>query len=246
MTGIARAFVLALQSRPRDIDPESFLSSASRKSMRPGEIAASIDLIRSYLETPEYTVQEAGEGTAAEVTMDPRPRRVRIRLVSEGGEWRVDLPGTLEALRSEYPDDFAVWHERWQSQVCRDNLRNLGISLMLYAADYGERFPTAANWCSGAWRYIEHRDAEMIECPASAEPYAYAFNAYLSHRHLGAVADPAGTVMLFESSLGLKDAADHGESLCDPPRHPGGNNFGYVDGHAAAQTTPQQFALAGR
>ena len=245
MTGVAREFILAVQSRPRDVDPESFLSSASRKSMRPGEITASIDLIRSCLETPDYRLEDVEAGAAAEVIADPGPRKVRIRLVSEGAEWRVDLPRTLEALRSEYPDDFRVWHERSESQVCRENLRNLGISLMMYVADHDERFPIASNWCTGCWRYIEHRDAEMIECPASAAPYAYAFNAYLSGRHFGVGADPAGTVMFFESSLGLKDGADHGESLCEPPRHPGGNNFGYVDGHTSARTTPQRFGLEG-
>lgn len=244
-TSVAREFILAVQSRPRDVDPESFLSSASGKSMRPGEITAAIDLVRSYLETPDYTLRDVEVGPAVEVIVSPRPRRVRIRLVSEGGEWRVDLPGTLEALQSEYPDDFGVWHRRSQSQVCRQNLRNLGISLMMYVGDHDEKFPSAANWCTACWGHIERRDAEMIECPASAEPYAYAFNAYLSGRHLGAVADPADTVMFFESSLGVKDAADHGESLCDPPRHPDGNNFAYVDGHTSARTTPQRFGLDG-
>jgi prepilin-type processing-associated H-X9-DG protein len=127
------------------------------------------------------------------------------------------------------------------SQQCRTNLKMLCLALLMYSSDYDGPFPIASQWCDSVYPYLKNE--KVFCCPAASAGYGYSLNRGLDRSHLKAVYSPATTVMVFDSSAGAKNASDLGQSLCRPPRHPDGNNFGYVDGHAVAQTSPQQFAV---
>ena len=67
--------------------------------------------------------------------------------------------------------------------------------------------------------------------PAS-QAYSYAYNRNLSHQGLAVVMYPSSLVVLFESTKGVKNASDIGESVPHPGRHEGGTDYAYADGSA--------------
>jgi prepilin-type processing-associated H-X9-DG protein len=73
-------------------------------------------------------------------------------------------------------------------------------------------------------------------CPAvhpfSLSAFGYAFNSNLSGKKVTAIANPAATPMLYDSTNLARNASDPVTSLPEPPRHGAGNNLGYADGHA--------------
>lgn len=170
----------------------------------------------------------AGEATRPDAggRLPPRPSRPPDAPAS---------PDASAAPAADQPDEL--------SQQCRTNLKMLCLALLMYCSDYDGQFPIASQWCDSAYPYLKNE--KVFRCPAASASYGYGLNRGLDRGRLEAVYSPATTVMVFDSSAGTKNASDLGQSLCRPPRHPDGSNFGYVDGHADAQTTPQQFALQG-
>jgi len=115
--------------------------------------------------------------------------------------------------------------------VCLTNVKNVSLGLLMYMSDWNEICPDSANWCETLDEYIKNR--EVLVCPdAPKQDCGYAYNAALSDLHLAAVADPTNTVALFESDRGWNAAGDPAALLPIEPRHLGGDNFGYLDGHA--------------
>jgi len=114
--------------------------------------------------------------------------------------------------------------------ICLTNVKQVSLGLLMYTSDWNDICPNSANWCETVDEYIKNRDA--LVCPdARNHDCGYAYNAALSDLHLSAVDDPADTVALFESDRGW-NAAGGSELLPMEPRHLGGDNFGYLDGHA--------------
>lgn len=124
---------------------------------------------------------------------------------------------------------------------CRSNMKQLGLGLMMYVCDYDERHPPAGKWCDVIAPYLKNES--LHRCPADDSDHSYAINSTLGLCPWAEVRVPAATILLFESSTGKRNAADAGDSLCDPPRHAEGNNFTYVDGHVALAEGAQDFAL---
>jgi prepilin-type processing-associated H-X9-DG protein len=116
--------------------------------------------------------------------------------------------------------------------------------------DYGERLPPAGRWCDAVYLYVKNPD--LFRCPEDRRgvAYSYALNANLGGRKLETIRDPAEVILLFDSSQGVKNAADVGQSLRSHPEgkpryrffgmqgivvqsraHYGGCNFAFLDGH---------------
>ncbi|NLO05451.1 MAG: hypothetical protein GX131_06425 [candidate division WS1 bacterium] len=121
------------------------------------------------------------------------------------------------------------------ANVCRANLRQLALAVLMYCQDYDERFPPADRWCSVTYPYTRNR--EIHHCPEDDTPFSYAFNYKLSRQTLSAVERPAETIGLYESEIGKGDAFDWpdypGSSIPDPARHRGGNYYAFIDGHVS-------------
>jgi prepilin-type processing-associated H-X9-DG protein len=117
---------------------------------------------------------------------------------------------------------------------CLNNVKQLGLAELMYASDYDELYPPANRWCDATYPYI--KSWELHHCPADTAAFSYAMNHKLSRVSLSKVAEPMHTICLYESSTGRKNECDQhgspGDSVPVPPRHQGGNNFGFVDGHA--------------
>ena len=113
---------------------------------------------------------------------------------------------------------------------CLSNVMNLSLALQMYLYDYDDHLPATTDWCDVlVGPYVGNPDAFV--CPAASDlPCGYAFNASLASVSTADVYDPGQTVAFFESDRGW-NAAGGPELLPAEPRHLGGYNFGYPDGH---------------
>jgi uncharacterized membrane protein len=116
--------------------------------------------------------------------------------------------------------------------TCLAHMKDLAVATQMYLEDYDNRFPPAAEWCESLKEYARSR-TEVFHCPAARNlECAYAYNATLSARMYDQLADAARLPVVFESDRGWEAAG--GPELVPPePRHFGGDNLGFADGHAA-------------
>jgi len=121
-------------------------------------------------------------------------------------------------------------NESAHKMECMTNVRNLAIAMNMYACDY-DGFPTPADrWNESLDEYVGNRSA--LTCPKSPQSRsACAFVSVLSTAGVEAVSDPSRQISIFESDAGW-NAAGGKELLPRTPRHLGGDNYGFVDGHA--------------
>lgn len=96
------------------------------------------------------------------------------------------------------------------------NLKQLAIALQMYTQDNEERFPSAKTWREDLRNTYSAGD--NLVHPVTKRPYLY--NVALSNKDLGAIQNPAITVMVYEAS-------------CWPD---GKRYVGFVDGHVAKLT----------
>jgi len=131
------------------------------------------------------------------------------------------VAGTLVARgRARSPADGA-------SRACLINVRHLASALQMYANDNSGALPHWQAWSPAAFGYL--KDVRALQCPAAPTEPGYAYNALL-----GGV--PADRVSLPEECAMLWDAGALGPSIgltTSAPRHHGGDNYAFVDGHAA-------------
>jgi prepilin-type processing-associated H-X9-DG protein len=109
--------------------------------------------------------------------------------------------------------------------------------MLMYSQDYDEILPAANRWMDLTSPY---RKSELsLHCPSAAQSstdlYGYSYNRGVSGHSLATVADPRTTIMNYDSSNLARNASDPISTLPNPGRHTGGNNTGYVDGHAKYQ-----------
>ena len=136
---------------------------------------------------------------------------------------------------------WVVWtwsgHEGWLLRephpappVCLSTVNNISLGFQMYVADNDDRFPPSSDWSDRLSEYVKNRDvfrcnkADGLEC-------SFAYNTSLSGASLADIADPSQVVVIFESDRGW-NAAGGSELLPDEPRHLGGDNYGFADGHA--------------
>jgi len=124
---------------------------------------------------------------------------------------------------------------------CHVNMRRMASALHMYVADYDDRYPPVGKWCDVLSPYMPDRSIDS--CPANPSEYSYAINLNLDGRRSAGLQGWFTTVTFFESSAGRPNAADAGDTLCDPPRHAEGNNYAYADGHVAPALGPQSFTV---
>lgn len=187
---------------------------------------------------------EATEDSAV-VTVDPQPVSFVLKKVED--TWKIDLEATLDGLPEDLREVVEPSEEmmeaatkRAQTSSCLSNLKQLGLAAMMYAQDHDETLPDADEWMDQIEPY--HKNEELLKCPAAPDlEYGYAMNANLSGLKLAEVKSPADTVLLFDSTLGTRNAKCTGVSIPDPARHQGGNNFVFADGHASTESGTPNF-----
>lgn len=119
---------------------------------------------------------------------------------------------------------------------CISHLKQLGYGMFAYSDDNNGRLPKAANWCDAIKRYVRSSNdrpvTEVFTCPAlpSGKVGGYALNSALDAAKMPKTGLLVHLVMGFESDPGWNV---HGgrEKLPAVPRHMGGSNFVFADGH---------------
>jgi len=115
-----------------------------------------------------------------------------------------------------------------QQTSCLANVKQLDLAALMYCQDYNATWVMSHNWCDAIYPYIKNQSVYV--CPTVPQmPCGYACNAHLNGVLLKKLTRPSETVAFYDALGGWNLSGDL--SLVDP-RHNGGANVGYVDGHA--------------
>ncbi len=127
------------------------------------------------------------------------------------------------------PPLYAKDHLKAQQVICLARLHDLARALRIYLSDYEGAYPPASSWCNAAKPYLG--SATTFACPSVPE-LACGFAANSRLAVLGRPDLSAGptVVTIFESDRGW-DAYGWQETLPIRPRHLGGDNYAFADGH---------------
>lgn len=149
-----------------------------------------------------------------------------------GGALRLDLMQTME--QTDKPG-LEKSREKAQQLSSLSNLRQIGLMLIVYAQEHGNRLPNADTWTDDILaqrKDVKDFQADMVFRDPSVPggQWNYAFNRTLSGVKLTDLKDAANVVMVFESTANVKNAADEGASVPRPGRHGGGTTYVFADG----------------
>ena len=115
---------------------------------------------------------------------------------------------------------------------CLSNLKQIGIAISLYQEDYDSQLPPlGSDWNSTLESYT--KTSVIFHCPiVESSKYAtYAFNNKIAGINVKNTSNPKELIAIFESNPG-KNLFGSSELLQKYPRHSGGDNYGFLDGHA--------------
>ncbi len=165
----------------------------------------------------------------------------------------------LPSYQKTSSHDFEAMRNHAQDITSLSNLRQIGLALVMYPEAHEGRLPDADAWVDALlpwWKKTAQPDGSMFDPvllfrdPSAPEGqrWNYAFNRALSGVKLADITNPGATVMLFESTTGIKNAADTGQSLPHPGRHAGGDYYVFASGHAQwfADGTKLSYRLDGK
>ncbi len=125
---------------------------------------------------------------------------------------------------------FAKAREKARQTSCCSNMKQLSMSLLMYSQDHNDKFPTGANWNQAIRPYMPKNNS-ILACPTTGCPDpAYALSANVSGKKAASFKEPFQAVALFECEPGANRAGGP-ELLPIEPRHSGGENYAFVDGH---------------
>ena len=154
----------------------------------------------------------------------------------------------MQSLRWTSPEMFAAAAQNAKRVLSQNNLKQIGLGIIQYEQDHDEIAPDAARWCDEILPYVGNKGVFRDPSAPASRPYNYAYNRALSHQSLAAMEMPAQTVMAFESTAGVKNASDTGQSVPRPGRYSGGSDYLFADGHVKwfKDGTKLSFELSGK
>jgi prepilin-type N-terminal cleavage/methylation domain-containing protein/prepilin-type processing-associated H-X9-DG protein len=137
---------------------------------------------------------------------------------------------------------FARAREKARQTSCLSNLKEIGLSALMYAQDYDERwvryrYPNPYFWPDKLQAYI--KNTQILRCPSRTQRWAYGMNYHHLHGWMIAKVEfPSEHLAFCDNQNQLAScSAPHGFSPTytpglDPLPHNGGINIVFVDGHA--------------
>ncbi len=146
-----------------------------------------------------------------------------------------------------FPYDHYLHTHKSRSIACLSNMKQLGLSTLMYAQDYDEHFPPAAKWMTLTIPYTHPQvNNTLFRCPTALDeaPKAlasYAMDSRLSGLSEKKIKEPTNRVLLYDSTRTDWDATDPGQTFAT--RHDKKGNVTFADGHAK-QVSREQFAAA--
>lgn len=116
-----------------------------------------------------------------------------------------------------------------QRVVCISNMKQLGLSMIMYATDHNNVLPSCGKWCDEVKPYHGQSADKVMRCPvAKNATCTYAMNKNINT--LANIKSPATMVLLFESKAGCNQGG--GTELVSTANHGGkGFNVVFCDGH---------------
>jgi prepilin-type processing-associated H-X9-DG protein len=194
---------------------------------------------------PAAAPQPAGDKTT--ITFQGSP--LHFVMTQANGRWKVDAAATLagfpEGVRkllepAAAGPEGAPADEKAAQNTCLSHLKQLDLGAIMFASDHDQNWPDADKWTDEIMPYIKNE--QILRCPAAPGlECAYALNRVMAGRNDADVALPAEIITFFESNLGHRNATGTLADVADPPRHNGGNNYAFADGHVKwSATVPPQ------
>ncbi len=153
---------------------------------------------------------------------------------------------------------FSKAREKARQTTCLSNVKQIGMSMLMYAEDYDERYmvvdhAAGYDWFEPLYPYVKNR--QIFRCPSyragAGEPESdYVINGLFAHgASMAQIDDTAGQITIAERAAGLSEAGYHPwpdtggdwddlstysefKSHIATTRHNNGSNYGFADGHA--------------
>ncbi len=115
------------------------------------------------------------------------------------------------------------------AMVCMINVHALAMGMELYASDYGV-FPRSDVWTDALGDYYEPR---RLKCDkdTSRQLSSYGMNSNVSAMRLREPASRPALLVIYETAHPGNSPYGGPGDIVSPPRHMGGNNYGFADGH---------------
>lgn len=122
---------------------------------------------------------------------------------------------------------FSKARQKAQQASCMSNIKQINLSMLMYSQDHDGKLPALNKWNDFA------DSPRTLICPSadSRELPSYAMNAKVDGISLNSIKTPDEFVLIFDSEPG-RNRFGGPELLPLKPRHSGGDNFGFADGHA--------------
>ncbi len=137
---------------------------------------------------------------------------------------------------------FARAREKARQNTCMSNQRQLAVSLMMYAQDHDQTFPTADT----AWSSV-NAEAGILICPTRGKdtPNGYVFNRNIAGMTLGMMENPSLEMVTADGAHKATAAPDktfdnvgYTAADIDLTRHSGKYIASYADGHVGMPYIP--------
>ena len=126
--------------------------------------------------------------------------------------------------------------------TCLSNLYGLAGAVEMYLTDFG-RLPQAAHWVEATREYRSSHPGQL-RCPEdrSGARSSYGMNQALDGKAADDLPPDRLKLVLFYETVHPGDNPVGGASdVVSPPRHPDGNNYGYVWGYATVSIKAPSF-----
>ncbi len=129
--------------------------------------------------------------------------------------------------------------EKAMSINCVNNMKQLGLGMIMYADAHNDQLPVAAAWSDSVSNFVS--STNVFHCPADSRPgCSYAFNQKLDQHNIKQI-NPR-TVLVFESTAGWNSSG--GPEIMEKNRHGrDGCNIVFADGHVQRVRNTELAAL---
>ena len=156
------------------------------------------------------------------------PMTLRVFTAKDAdGHVRLDLMKT--AVTAD--PTIAKMADHARESQCTSNLKQISLGMLMYCQDHNNHLPDADKWVDEILPYVKNEALFHDPQDVDTHKWSYAFNRALSGKDISKIASAATTVLLFDSTLGTKNASDKGESLPQSGRHDKHSVFAFADGH---------------
>lgn len=130
--------------------------------------------------------------------------------------------------------------ETQQREICVGAMQRMNTALIMYLHDFDERMPLTSNWNHSVMCYYgcgrEQNFYDTESCPKLSTRFFGAGYAMVALPYAVSRYEWQTTPSLFETDRIVPNAHATEVILPQPPRHYGGNNIAFLDGHVKTVT----------